>query len=117
MLVLLERNEMRRQSTDELAAIPGVRRVSWWSNVCPDRTDWLGKLRTLKEFETLGICELEHAIDPGRISTNQRTRPCVAQRFGGGPGHESFDQWELHPDIAIDYVNSFRVIDDDDRVI
>ncbi len=211
LLVPLERNEMRRQITDELGAFPGVRRVSWWTNACPDRNDWLGKLRTVKEFETLGICELEHTIDPGWIPTNlrvmqfrryprpsqgvlriptkglcivlisprnleddasaqslrdwadfvhfpgivdanipgyglvtpyenvareaprylhlyefpdpdaegvfQRTRPCVAQRFGGGPGHASFDEWELHPDIAIDYVNSFRVIDYDDRVI
>jgi hypothetical protein len=31
----------------------------------------------------------------------------VAQRFGGGPGNPGFDRWELHPEIRIDYVNSF----------
>jgi len=31
----------------------------------------------------------------------------VAQRFGGGPGNPGFDRWALHPEICIDYVNSF----------
>jgi hypothetical protein len=45
--------------------------------------------------------------DPDAEAVFQRTRPCVAQRFGGGPGNPSFDRWELHPEIRIDYVNSF----------
>ncbi len=45
--------------------------------------------------------------DPDAEAVFQRTRPCVAQRFGGGPGNPGFDRWELHPEIRIDYVNSF----------
>jgi hypothetical protein len=186
---------------ERLRALPGVARISWWKNVQLNRRDWLGKLRTLEDFEMLGICEIDDAIDPpiasegvrtlvfrryprpsqgvlrlptlglsvvmistrnlkdevavqslrdwgdfvhfpGIVDANipgyglvtayenstrdaprflhlyefpdpdaeavfQRTRPCVAQRFGGGPGNPSFDRWELHPEIRIDYVNSF----------
>jgi hypothetical protein len=49
--------------------------------------------------------------DPDAEAVFQRTRPCVAQRFGGGPGNPGFDRWELHPEIRIDYVNSFTRLD------
>jgi hypothetical protein len=207
LFVLLDRQKIPNEAADKLAGIPGIQRISWWANVCPNRTDWLGKLRTLEEFETLGICELGQPIDPGLIPHDlrviqfnryprpsqgvlrpptlglcvvlispkelddqesaqslrdwadfihfpgivdanipgyglvtpyenvahsaprflhlyefpdrdaeavfQRTRPCVAQRFGGGPGHPSFDRWELHPQIAINYVNSFQLMERD----
>ena len=186
---------------ERLRTLPGVTRISWWKNVQLNRRDWLGELRTLEDFEMLGICEIAGAVDPsivpegvrpllfrryprpsqgvlrlptlglsvvmistrnledeaavqslrdwgdfihfpGIVDANipgyglvtayenstrdaprflhlyefpdadaeavfQRTRPCVAQRFGGGPGNPSFDRWELHPEIRIDYVNSF----------
>lgn len=206
LLVLLDQHEaLNGRWQDRLAELPGVAGTSWWTNVCPRRTDWLGDLRTLDEFETLGICEIDGRIDkaivpqgvrtilfrryprpsqgvlrlptrglslvlispkdldddesarslrdwadfihfPGIVDANipgyglvtpyenvtrqaprflhlyefpdpdaeavfQRTRPCVAQRFGGGSGNPRFDQWELHPQIQINYVNSFRRID------
>ena len=186
---------------ERLRALPGVTRISWWKNVQLNRRDWLGELRTMEDFEMLGICEIDDPVDPpivsegvrtllfrryprpsqgvlrlptlglsvvmistrnlkdevavqslrdwgdfihfpGIVDANipgyglvtayensrrdaprflhlyefpdadaeavfQRTRPCVAQRFGGGPGNPSFDRWELHPEIRIDYVNSF----------
>jgi len=203
LFVMIDRaTDPGRGDWDErLRAVPGVARISWWRNVQPNRADWLGKLRTLEDFETLGICEIDGAVDPpivpegvrtllfrryprpsqgvlrlptlglsvvmvstrnptdeaavqslrdwgdfvhfpGIVDANipgyglvtayenstrdaprflhlyefsdpdaeavfQRTRPCVAQRFGGGPGNPSFDRWELHPEIRIDYVNSF----------
>jgi hypothetical protein len=184
-----------------LRGLPGVAGISWWKNVQLNRADWLGELRTVEDFEMLGICEIDGAVDPsivpegvrtilfrryprpsqgvlrlptlglsvvmistrdlkdevavqslrdwgdfihfpGIVDANipgyglvtayenstrdaprflhlyefpdpdaeavfQRTRPCVAQRFGGGPGNPGFDRWELHPEICIDYVNSF----------
>jgi hypothetical protein len=208
MLVLFDRLSpaSREEWQSRLAANDAVTRLSWWQNVCPNRADWLGALRTIAEFETLAICELEdvgRAIAPddarailfrryprpsqgvlrlptmglclvlvspkdladeqssqslrdwadfvhfpGIVDANipgyglvtpyenvtrdaprymhlyefpdpdaeavfQRTRPCVAQRFGGGPGNPGFDHWELHPDIAINYVNSFSRMADD----
>ena len=203
LFVMLERNaEAARSDWDErLRVLPGVARISWWKNVQLNRRDWLGELRTMEDFEMLGICEIDDTIDPpilsegartilfrryprpsqgvlrlptlglsvvmistrnledgaavqslrdwgdfihfpGIVDANipgyglvtayenstrdaprflhlyefpdpdaeavfQRTRPCVAQRFGGGPGNPSFDRWELHPEIRIDYVNSF----------
>jgi hypothetical protein len=205
LFVLLDQPEMLDPAMAALAGVPGIERISWWNNVCPHRRDWLGELRTIAEFETLGICELAHALDPSllprtlrtiqfrryprpsqgvlRLPTRglsvvmisprdlddsvsaqslrdwgdfihfpgivdagipgyglvtpyentghaaprflhlyefpdpdaeavfQRTRPCVAHRFGGGPGHPSFDEWELHPEIQINYVNSFQLIE------
>jgi len=207
LLVLLDRADMIPAATDRLTPIAGVDRISWWANSCPHRKDWLGDLRTVDEFEALGICELNQTVTavslparvramqfrryprpsqgvlrlptrglcvvlispqdladdasaqslrdwgdfihfPGIVDANipgyglvtpyenldrlaprflhlyefpdpdaeavfQRTRPCVAQRFGGGPGNPSFDRWELHPQIAINYVNTFRLMDHD----
>ncbi|MDG2002342.1 MAG: hypothetical protein P8J20_03335 [Novosphingobium sp.] len=196
-----ERSEWNAQ----LSGLPDVFGISWWRNVCPNRTDWLGELRRIDEFETLAICEIDgegvvtdmpdgvrtitfrrfprpsqgalrlptmglslvlvspkdlnddaasqslrdwgdFVHFPGIVDANipgyglvtpyqnvtrdaprflhlyefpdpdaeavfQRTRPSVAQRFGGGPGNPGFDHWELHPEIAIDYVNSFTRLD------
>jgi hypothetical protein len=203
LFVMIDRAaETARDDWDErLRALPGILRISWWRNVQLNRRDWLGELRTMEDFEMLGICEIDDPVDPpivsegvrtllfrryprpsqgvlrlptlglsvvmistrnledeaavqslrdwgdfihfpGIVDANipgyglvtayenstrdaprflhlyefpdadaeavfQRTRPCVAQRFGGGPGNPSFDRWELHPEIRIDYVNSF----------
>jgi hypothetical protein len=203
LFVMIDRAaDPARSGWDErLRALPGVAKISWWKNVQLNRADWLGKLRTLEDFETLAICEIDGPVDasivpkgartllfrryprpsqgvlrlptlglsvvmistrnptdevavqslrdwgdfvhfPGIVDANipgyglvtayenstrnaprflhlyefpdpdaeavfQRTRPCVAQRFGGGPGNPGFDRWELHPEIRIDYVNSF----------
>jgi len=203
MLVLLDDASSVSQAElhAQLTATPGIGEVSWWRNVCPTRTDWLAELRTIDEFHTMAVAELEGEIDPriapegarsiifrryprpsqgvmrlptlglalilvspkdltdaassqslrdwadfvhfvGIMDANipgyglvtpyqnitddaprflhmyefpdpdaetvfQRTRPCAAQRFGGGPGTPAFDNWELHPDISINYVNSF----------
>jgi hypothetical protein len=186
---------------ERLSRLPGVAQVSWWKNVLPNRADWIGELRTMEEFEMLGVCEIDGPPDPATVPTGvrsilfrryprpsqgvlrlptlglsvvmisprdlnddaaaqslrdwgdfihfpgivdanipgyglvtphenisrdaprflhfyefpdpdaeavfQRTRPCLAQRFGGGPGNPGFDRWELHPEIRINYVNSF----------
>jgi hypothetical protein len=34
--------------------------------------------------------------------------PLVQRRLGGGPGTPAFDQWMGHPQLRIDYVNTFR---------
>ena len=203
LFVMIDRaaDPARSDWDERLRALPGVARISWWKNVQLNRRDWLGELRTLPDFETLAICEIDGAVDrsivpegvrtllfrryprpsqgvlrlptlglsvvmistrnpkdevavqslrdwgdfvhfPGIVDANipgyglvtayenatrdaprflhlyefpepdaeavfQRTRPCVAQRFGGGPGNPGFDRWELHPEIRIDYVNSF----------
>jgi hypothetical protein len=203
LFVMIDRATDRARSEwdERLRALPGVARISWWKNVQLNRRDWLGELRTMEDFEILGICEIDDVIDPpivsegaralvfrryprpsqgvlrlptlglsvvmistrnpkdevavqslrdwgdfihfpGIVDANipgyglvtayenstrdaprflhlyefpdpdaeavfQRTRPCVAQRFGGGPGNPGFDRWELHPEIRIDYVNSF----------
>lgn len=207
LLVLFDRFDSDTQASwnERLRGLKNVTATSWWRNVCPNRTDWLGELRTIDEFEALAICELEADIAvpdfpdgvrcirfrryprpsqgvlrlptrglslvlvsprnldddvaaqslrdwgdfvhfPGIVDANipgyglvtpyenvtreaprflhlyefpdpdaeevfQRTRPCVAQRFGGGPGNPGFDHWELHPEIAINYVNSFTRLD------
>lgn len=44
----------------QLLAIPGVSRVSWWRNAFPDRNDWIGEWRRIREdFEVLAICEID----------------------------------------------------------
>jgi hypothetical protein len=213
MLVMID--ESSKVSQGDLQAqfddTPGIGQVSWWRNVCPQRTDWLADLRTIDEFHTMAVCELQGVINPaiapagarsfifrryprpsqgcmrlptlglalilvspkdladsassqslrdwadfvhfvgimdanipgyGMVTPYQnitddaprflhmyefpdpdaegvfaRTRPCAAQRFGGGPGTPGFDHWELHPDIAIDYVNTFCRIGMDGRDI
>jgi len=206
MLVLFDRFDDGVEGAwhSRLSGLPSVTAVTWWRNLCPGRTDWLGELRTIDEFEALAICELDadsavpdlpegvrcirlrryprpsqgvlrlptmglslvlispRDLDddtasqslrdwgdfvhfPGIVDANipgyglvtpyenvtreaprflhlyefpdpdaedvfQRTRPSVAQRFGGGPGNPGFDHWELHPEIAINYVNSFTRI-------
>ena len=203
MLVLLDDASTTSQAElhAKLTATPGIGEVTWWRNVVPQRTDWLADLRTIDEFHTMAVAELQGEIDPaiapkgarsiifrryprpsqgcmrlptlglalilvspkdltdaassqslrdwadfvhfvgimdanipgyGLVTPYQnitedsprflhmyefpdpdaeavfaRTRPCAAQRFGGGPGTPAFDHWELHPDISIDYVNSF----------
>jgi hypothetical protein len=196
----------RREWHSQLTGTSNVGGVTWWRNVCPDRTDWLGNMRTIKEFQSLAICELHGEVTasglpdgvrtilfrryprpsqgvlrvptlgislvlispknlddpavsqslrdwgdfvhfPGIVDANipgyglvtpyenvtrdaprfmhlyefpdpdaeavfQRTRPCVAQRFGGGSGNAGFDKWELHPDIEINYVNSFTRLEE-----
>ena len=52
---------------ERLRALPGVARISWWKNVQLNRADWLGKLRTLEDFETLGICEIDGAVETVRL--------------------------------------------------
>ena len=207
LFVMIDRaaDHARGDWDDRLRALPGVARISWWKNVQLNRRDWLGELRTMDDFEMLGICEIDDVIDPPIVSAGarsivfrryprpsqgvlrlptlglsvvmistrnptdeaavqslrdwgdfvhfpgivdanipgyglvtayenstraaprflhlyelsdpdaeavfQRTRPCVAQRFGGGPGNPGFDRWELHPEIRIDYVNSFTRLD------
>ena len=37
--------------------------------------------------------------------------PLVQRRLGGGPGNPGFDQWMGHPQLRIDYVNTFRRLD------
>lgn len=207
LFVMIDRAGDRAQVDwdERLRALPGVAGISWWKNVQLNRRDWLGELRTMEDFEMLGICEIDDVTAPsiaaegvrtlvfrryprpsqgvlrlptlglcvvmistqnlddevavqslrdwgdfvhfpGIVDANipgyglvtayenstrdaprflhlyefpdpdaeavfQRTRPCVAQRFGGGPGHPSFDRWELHPEIRIDYVNSFTRLD------
>lgn len=208
MLLLFEQADdgEREDWHARLSALTGITGVSWWRNVWLNRTDWLGDLRMIDDFEMLAICELDREIEtpdlphavrsiqfrryprpsqgvlrlptlglslvlvspndledddasqslrdwgdfvhfPGIVDANipgyglvtpyenvtrdaprflhlyefpdpdaeevfQRTRPCVAQRFGGGPGNPGFDHWELHPEIAINYVNSFTRLDD-----
>jgi hypothetical protein len=34
--------------------------------------------------------------------------PLVERRLGGGPGTSGFDEWMDHPQLQIDYVNTFR---------
>jgi hypothetical protein len=34
--------------------------------------------------------------------------PLVQRRLGGGPGTPAFDEWMGHPQLRIDYVNTFR---------
>lgn len=42
----------------------GISRVSWWRNQCPDRADWIGEWRRIKEdTELLALCEIDGDID------------------------------------------------------
>jgi len=47
---------------ERLRGLPGVAGISWWKNVQLNRADWLGELRTVEDFEMLGICEIDGAV-------------------------------------------------------
>ncbi len=53
-----------------LSASPGVERVTWWTNVVPDRTDLP---RTVAEFTVLGIAEIGPDFAPPAVSDGVRT--------------------------------------------
>ncbi len=62
LLVMLEGDteDSRAAWQDRFLAIPGIARVSWWSNGFPDRNDWIGEWRRIKEdFQTLAVCEID----------------------------------------------------------
>ena len=63
LLILLDRDGPAEWD-DRLRAIDGISRVSWWKNLRPGRTDWIGEWRRMKDdFETLGVCEIDGPVD------------------------------------------------------
>ena len=53
----------------------------------------------------LHLYEMDTA-DPEASFTSMT--PLVLDRLGGGPGTAVFDEWAGHPQLRIDYVNTFR---------
>lgn len=48
----------------ELRQMSGISEVSWWRNQCPDRDDWIGQWRRIKEdTELLALCEIDGDTD------------------------------------------------------
>ena len=74
LFVMIDRATDRARSEwdERLRALPGVARISWWKNVQLNRRDWLGELRTMEDFEILGICEIDDVIDPPIVSGGAR---------------------------------------------
>lgn len=69
-----------------LTALPGVSRVSWWTNACPDRTDLP---RLVPEFPTLGLAECDDSFvppagEPGVTAIYYRRFPRPAQGILSG---------------------------------
>lgn len=76
------------------AAVPGFRMITPYVNADPDR----GGPRFLHFYEM-------HTSDPE--SAFQAMTPLVAARLGGDDTDE-FRDWAWHPQLQIDYVNTFR---------
>lgn len=62
----------------EVSLAAGMRRVTWWTNQCPNRSDLP---RDFPEFDTLGVFELDDdfAPPPGRAGLYFRHYPRPAQ--------------------------------------
>jgi hypothetical protein len=54
-------DEYAAKRVDEVLALPGVQRATWWINVHRDRKDLP---RVLPEFDTLGVYEVERSFEP-----------------------------------------------------
>jgi hypothetical protein len=89
LFVMIDRATDRARSEwdERLRALPGVARISWWKNVQLNRRDWLGELRTMEDFEILGICEIDDVIDPPISSV----AGCFAPADAGPVGGDDFD--------------------------
>jgi hypothetical protein len=75
------------------ASVPGYTMITPYENA----TDTGPRFLHLYEMDT---------GDPE--STFRSMTPLVQRRLGGGPGTLGFDQWMGHPQLRIDYVNTFR---------
>jgi hypothetical protein len=75
------------------ASVPGYAMITPYENV----TGTSPRFLHLYEMDTQ---------DPEAAFTSMA--PLVRQRLGGGPGTPGFDQWMGHPQLHIDYVNTFR---------
>jgi hypothetical protein len=75
------------------AAVPGYAMITPYENAAGTSPRFLH----LYEMET----------DDAETAFTSMT-PLVRQRLGGGPGTPAFDQWMGHPQLRIDYVNTFR---------
>jgi hypothetical protein len=53
----------------EIGAWPGVRRATWWENQVPDRSDLP---RTIAEFSTLGVYEVDLGFEPPPLPDGAR---------------------------------------------
>lgn len=63
---------------EELRALPGISRVSWWNNLHPHRQDWVGKWMKAPDFETLAVCEIDGPI--GEVRRPEGVRSILFQR-------------------------------------
>lgn len=66
LLVLLDEDAQNDIAgwNEKLLSIAGLTRVSWWRNALPDRDDWIGEWRRIRDdFETLAVCEIDAPFD------------------------------------------------------
>jgi len=56
----------------------------------------------------LHLYEFDDA-DAGSEVTFKRMTTCVAERYGA-PGTATYDEWAMHPQLVIEYVNSFDLV-------
>jgi hypothetical protein len=75
------------------ASVPGYTMITPYENVSTDGPRFLH----LYEMST---------DDPE--GAFRKMVPLVERRLGGGPGTLAFDEWMDHPQLQIDYVNTFR---------
>jgi hypothetical protein len=76
------------------AAVPGYTMVTPYENATADGPRFLH----LYEMDT-----------PDAEAAFASMTPLVTERLNGGPGTEPFDSWARHPQLRIDYVNTFRL--------
>lgn len=77
------------------AAVPGYTMVTPYENATADGPRFLH----LYEMDT-----------PDAEEAFRSMTPLVTKRLDGGPGTEPFDSWARHPQLRIDYVNTFRLV-------